>query len=79
MSYNALRYRDPERVADIAEYKRQGNPRKMTKHHQPARHPDSLPRIIRVDERHHRAFHLLFGNPPDIQTCICILKRDWGL
>ena len=77
MSYNALRYRDPERVADIAEYKRQGYPRKMTKHHQPPSCPDKFPRIIKVDERHHRAYHLLLGNPANYEMACAILKRDW--
>lgn len=54
-----------------------GSLRRMTKHHQPPEHPDSEPRTINVDERHHRAFHLIFGNPMDIQTCLSILKRDW--
>lgn len=77
MSYNALRYRDPERVADIAEFKRQGNPDKKTKHHVPPKVPDKFPRIIQVDERHHRSYHLLFANCASYEDACHILRRDW--
>lgn len=56
-----------------------GSVQRMTRHHQPPLYPDLVPRIIKVDERHHRALHLLFGNSPDLESCIHILKRDWGM
>lgn len=54
-----------------------GNLRRMTRHHVPPQFPDPLPRTIRVDERHHRAYHLIFGNARNLEDCIKILKRDW--
>ena len=74
MSWSARRYRE---VTDIGEVKKLGDPNKLTRHHQPPRHPDKTPRIIKVNERTHRAFHCLFGNPPTLETCVRILMRDW--
>ena len=69
MSSRAYRYSTDNRLL--------GNPRRMTRHHVPPVHPDPVPRTIKVDERHHRAYHLLFANAKDIEDCIAILKRDW--
>lgn len=55
----------------------EGNPRKMTRHHVPPRHPDPEPVVINVDERRHRAYHLLFNNAKSLKDCIKILERDW--
>jgi len=54
-------------------------PKKTTnRHHIPPRKPDKELQIIReVDKEHHRAYHLLFGNAPNLEACIEILKRDW--
>lgn len=49
-----------------------------TRHHVPPRHPDRRPRfILRKDERHHRAYHLLFGNAASYEDACEILKKDW--
>jgi len=48
-----------------------------SKHHVPPRKPDKQPRVIRVDDRHHRAYHLLFGNPASFEDACKILWRDW--
>lgn len=50
---------------------------RQTKHHVPPRTPDSEPRIIIKDERHHRAYHLLLGNPSTFKDACYILWRDW--
>ena len=56
---------------------------RMTKHHVPPKHPAShIPAeqqhfILKKTEKTHRAYHLLFGNAPDLESCIEILKRDW--
>ena len=59
---------------------------KLTRHHVPAKHPAlskyTKPEgrqhfILKKTEKQHRAYHLLFGNSPDLETCIEILKRDW--
>lgn len=77
MSFGALRYRDPQKLVNIAEFKREGSPNKPTKHHVPPRNPDKTPRIIKIDERHHRAYHLLFGVAKSYEDACYILKRDW--
>jgi len=48
-----------------------------SKHHVPPRKPDRFARTIVVDDRHHRAYHLLFGNPQSFEDACKILKRDW--
>jgi hypothetical protein len=52
---------------------------KRTRHHVPPRNPDRRPRkqIIWKEERHHQAYHLLFGAPRTFQEAVAILKRDW--
>lgn len=71
MSWTAHRF-----TGEVA--RREGNPRKITRHHCPPQNPDKRPRIIKVDERHHRAWHLLFGSPASKSHILTILKRDWG-
>jgi hypothetical protein len=39
--------------------------------------PDKFPRIIQVDERHHRSYHLLFANCASYEDACHILRRDW--
>lgn len=68
MSWRARRY---------TRHQKEPQQPRMTKHHVPPTHPDKRPRIIRIDERHHAAYHLLFGAAPNMETCILILKRDW--
>lgn len=55
------------------------HPLEITKHHQPAKVPDTTPRpqILLKQRRHHEAFHLLFGNPANYTSACFILKRDW--
>ena len=48
-----------------------------SKHHVPPKKPDKQPRIIVVDDRHHKAYHLLFGNAKSFEDACHILKRDW--
>lgn len=52
---------------------------KKTKHHVPPTNPDKeiKPRIIKKQQRHHEAYHLLFGAAPSLNSCIIILARDW--
>lgn len=47
------------------------------KHHCIPKHPDRYPRTIVVKEEHHKAYHLLFGNPKNFEDACAILKRDW--
>ena len=50
----------------------------QTRHHVPPQHPDLEPRfILKVDQRHHRAYHLLFGSPRTFEEACRILKHDW--
>lgn len=72
MSLNAHRYRCYGEETRV-----QGSPYKMTSHHVPPRNPDKVPRTIRIDERHHRAYHLLFGSARSLDDAISILTRDW--
>lgn len=51
--------------------------KRMSKHHVPPKVPDKEPRIIKVDERHHRAYHLILGNPASFEEACRILWRDW--
>lgn len=53
------------------------NEKRMSRHHVPPKFPDAEPRIIKVDERRHRAYHLLFGNAKSYEDACFILKRDW--
>lgn len=46
-------------------------------HHVPPRCPDKVIRTIYIDDRHHRAYHLLFGNPASFEDACKILWRDW--
>lgn len=51
---------------------------KTSKHHVPPRNPDPQPRFLRiVDDRHHRAYHLLFGAVGSYEQACEILLRDW--
>lgn len=50
---------------------------KKNKHHTYPKHPDKKARVIVVDERHHSAYHLLFGNPRSYEMACFILARDW--
>lgn len=51
---------------------------KTSKHHVPPRHPDKQPHFIfRVDDRHHRAYHLLFKAAKSFEDCVEILRNDW--
>ena len=58
---------------------------KLTRHHVPPRHPatknpiDQEHFILKKSEKEHRAYHLLFGNAPDFETCVEILKREWWM
>lgn len=74
MSWNAKRFAEPQSIEDIRKF---GNPEKMTRHHAPPRHPDVTPKIIKVNEYSHRAYHHLFGNARSLEDCIKILERDW--
>lgn len=49
----------------------------FSKHHVPPRVPDVELRTIYVDDRHHRAYHLLFGNSSSFEDACKILWRDW--
>lgn len=49
----------------------------MTKHHVPPRTPDVETRIIKKDERHHRAYHMTVGNPASFQECCLSLWKNW--
>ena len=49
-----------------------------TTHHVPPRHPDPQPRfLMEVDDRHHRAYHLLFKAAASYEDACAILLRDW--
>lgn len=54
-------------------------PTQMTRHHVPALNPDKTirPQILKKERRHHEAYHLLFGNCPDFNNAVYILRRDW--
>jgi hypothetical protein len=69
MSSNAIRYDTEKKIL--------GNPYRITRHHAPPQHPDPAPAVIRIDERRHRSYHLLFANAASLEDCIAILKRDW--
>jgi hypothetical protein len=69
MSLNARRYQKKENLY---------NPERMTRHHVPPRHPDSEPRFVMdVDDRHHRAYHLLFKAAANFEDACAILWEDW--
>lgn len=71
MSQKALRYQG----LHVAPVKRE--PR-QTRHHVPPTHPDKQPRFLKkVDERHHAAYHMLFGAAASFEEASEILKRDW--
>lgn len=76
MSWQAKRYRDGAQLTPEEEQRVFGN-KKTSKHHVPPQRPDKHPRVIRVDARHHRAYHMLFGAAKSLEDCIFILKRDW--
>ena len=57
--------------------KETANPARYTEHHVKPKCPDDKPRTIIVDVRHHRAYHLLFGNAKNFEDACFILKRDW--
>lgn len=76
MSWQAKRYREGQPLTPEEERRIFGPPT-PTKHHVPPKHPDKQPRVIRIDARHHRAYHILFGAPKTFEDCIQILKRDW--
>lgn len=74
MSQKAQRYRFPNGDLKLVPRRLE----RMTSHHVPPRNPDPQPRYIqRVDERHHRAFHLLFKAAASFEDCVAILKHDW--
>ena len=77
MSLRALRYTDPDRVADIGEVRKLGSPYRMTRHHIPPRCPDNSPRILKLDERRHRAYHLALGNPKDFHDAVETLRLTY--
>lgn len=51
----------------------------MTKHHVPPKNPDPVPkpRILIKSEKHHQAYHLLFGAARSFEDACAILQRDW--
>lgn len=50
---------------------------RITRHHIPPVNSDPVPRIIKVDDRHHKAYHLLVGNAKCFQDACHIIWRDW--
>jgi hypothetical protein len=51
---------------------------KVTKHHVPPKNPDQQPHFLRrVDYRHHKAYHLLFGAVASYEDACKILLKDW--
>lgn len=52
---------------------------KFTKHHVPPKNPDPVPkpRILIKSQKHHEAYHLLFGAARSYGDACEILKRDW--
>lgn len=77
MSLNAYRYTNPERVVDIGERRKLGDPNKMTWHHTPPRHPEKAPRKIKLDEKRHRAYHIALGNPATFHDAIENLRLTY--
>ncbi len=76
MSFKAKRYREGAQLTPEEEFRVFG-PKRRSDHHVPPRHPDKHPRTIRVDARHHREYHMLFGSAKNLEDCVAILKRDW--
>ena len=64
MSLNAKRYQ--KRLTE----------RPTTKHHVPPQHPQVYV-VKRINAKHHRAYHMLFGASPSLEECVAILKRFW--
>jgi hypothetical protein len=76
MSWKARRFNsklDNEEVSRLAAL-----PTKRSKHHVPPQHPDPQPKFIKVvDDRHHRAYHVLFKAAGSFEEACEILLRDW--
>ena len=73
MSMNARRYRFGN-----GDLKLVPRTERLTDHHVPPRNPDPQPRYIqRVDDRHHRAYHLLFKAAATYEDACKILLADW--
>jgi hypothetical protein len=54
------------------------NVKQANRHHVPPRNPDPHPRFIkRKDERHHKAYHLLFAGAKSYEDACLILWQDW--
>ena len=77
MSWQAARYVAPERMLDSRSLRLNGDPNRITRHHVPPRNPARALPSIRIDERRHRAYHLLFANAASFEDCVQILRRDW--
>ena len=74
MSMQARRYRYPNGELRLVPNRLD----RLTDHHVPPRNPDPQPRYIqRVDERHHRAYHLLFKAAASYEDACKILLYDW--
>lgn len=50
-----------------------------SKHHVPPTNPDPAPRprILIKSQKHHDAYHLLFGAASSFESSVEILRRDW--
>jgi hypothetical protein len=72
MSWQARRFRPEENFLRLVPTP------KLTKHHVPPTNQDRQPRFLkRVDDRHHRAYHLLFQAAASYEDACKILLRDW--
>ena len=66
MSWNARRYRKELYAPPLS------------RHHIPPQHPDRVQYVIkRINNKHHRAYHTLFGASPTFEDSVDILGRYW--